>query len=204
MKQRKVIAVTGSIGCGKSAVGRILEELGAAVCDADVLAREALAPSSVGLRKVVELFGSSYLEKDGSLNRRKLGDLVFSDPAKLDALNKIVHPEVQRLFLEFVRVEQQDSTNTSPIVYLVPLLFEAGVSLEQFDCLVVVSCEQELAIRRVMARDKCTRQGVLERLAAQMSDAEKQTRADVVVYNNGTLEELREQVAREFKAWLVN
>jgi dephospho-CoA kinase len=195
VRHRKVIAVTGSIGSGKSAVGSIFSDLGATVIDADQLARRALEPGSVGLQRVLEAFGTEYRGKDGSLDRRKLAELVFEEPDKLAILNLIVHPEVQSLFVEHCNAAQKAEVD-DPIVYLVPLLFEAGLPLENFDNIVVVSCDQEVAIARVMERDKCSREHVLKRLTQQMDDSEKCARADYVISNNSDIAGLRQEVMR--------
>lgn len=194
MRHRKVIAVTGSIGCGKSVVGGIFAELGATVIDADHLARVAIKPGSLGLQRVIEVFGADYLGEDGNLDRRRLANLVFEDRDKLAVLNQIVHPEVQRLFSEQC-AEAQHVNTENPIVYLVPLLFEAGLPLDQFDKIIVVSCEREIAIARVMQRDNCSREHVVKRLSQQMDDAEKRARADYIISNNSDIGELREQIS---------
>ncbi|MGE5554233.1 MAG: dephospho-CoA kinase [Betaproteobacteria bacterium] len=185
------LGLTGGLGSGKSRVAQALQELGAAVVDADQLAREVVAPGTPGWRAVVEAFGPEFLSPDGSLDRRKLGRLVFADEPARRRLEGIVHPEVKRLLRE--RAESLERAGAPVVVLEVPLLFEAGFEGE-VDKVVVVDAPEEVRQRRVMARDGLTLNEARQRLAAQLPLREKVGRADYVIDNSGRWEETQRQV----------
>jgi dephospho-CoA kinase len=209
-----IIAVTGIIGSGKTAAGKIFTALGTTVIDADTLARQALAPGTVALKKVVEHFGTIVLTPNNELDRKKLGALVFGNPKKVALLNSIVHPEVKKIFNAFILQEQLKNTTApsaidskhknvkAPIVYLVPLLFEANSSLDIYDAIIVISVSEEIAINRVMSRDNYSRLDVANRLSHQMSNKEKCSRATHIITNEGSLEELEEKLTTFYRNWL--
>jgi dephospho-CoA kinase len=187
-----VIALTGGIAAGKSVVSARLAELGATVIDADLLAREAVAPGSPGLDAVRRRFGEAVLAADGSLDRPSLGALVFSDPAALSDLNAIVHPEVHRLYRE--RIAAIASADPSAIViYDVPLLVEAR-SVEEFAAVVVVHAPADVRVERLVALRGMDRASAHDRVAAQASDDDRLAVADVVIDTSGTLAHTIEQV----------
>ncbi|OYX55675.1 MAG: dephospho-CoA kinase [Micrococcales bacterium 32-70-13] len=188
----EVIGLTGGIAAGKSVVSARLAALGAAVIDADLLAREAVAPGSPGLDAVRRRFGDAVLAPDGSLDRPALGALVFADPAARADLNAIVHPEVQRLYRERLeRLEADDPE--SIVVYDVPLLVEAR-STEEFAIVVVVHAPAEQRVERLVALRGMDRASAQERVAAQASDEERLAVADVVIDTSGTMAHTLEQV----------
>jgi dephospho-CoA kinase len=187
--QRKIIAITGTIGAGKSAAGKILQELGADVIDADDLARQAVTPNSPGLKQIETVFGPQYINHDGTLNRQALGNEVFKHPEKLKTLNNLIHPIVNRLYKEKITTLQEVPTH-HPIIYLVPLLFEANIPLDGFTEIATISTKPELAITRAMQRDGTSHESIKERMASQLSDKEKCERSTIVILNNGSLDEL--------------
>ena len=194
----KIFGLTGGIGSGKSTVAGIFQEMGAEIVDADQLARLAVAPSSPGLARIVETFGTEILLEDGSLDRPALGKLVFSDESKRRQLNAIVHPEVQRLAQEaFQRLIDK---KVSIVLYDVPLLYESKLE-SLFSAVVVVHVPAELQIRRVMKRDHLEKREVEQRLAAQMSLDLKAEKADYLIDNSHTLEETRAQVQKVWDSW---
>lgn len=187
----RVFGLTGGIGSGKSSVAALLRDRGVPVVDADELAREAVAAGSPGLLQVVAAFGPEVLGPDGELDRKRLGQLVFGDPEARKRLNAITHPIVRGLSQErFAALERAGVVLAG---YDVPLLFEVG--LEQvLRPVVVVAASEATQLARVMARDGLSEADVRARLAAQLPLAEKRARADHVLDNDGSLEDLARQV----------
>lgn len=187
-----LVGLTGGIGSGKSTVAELLAERGAAVIDADDLARRAVALGTEGFDRVVETFGRDILGPDGDIDRSRLAAVVFGDPARLRALESIVHPEVARLYAE----ELEPFRETDRIVvYSVPLLAERGLA-EGFDVVVVVVSDIDRRIERLMRDRGMTPDQVRERAAAQLSDEERARVADVLLDNDGELGRLTPQVER--------
>lgn len=174
-----LIALTGGIASGKSTIGRRLEELGAVRIDADQLARDAVAPGSVGLSQVVDRFGSNVLNDDGSLNRAKLGSLVFADAKALAELNGIVHPEVRRLAEDAIAAAGQ-ADPLAVVVYEIPLLVETG-GIGGWDAVVVADAPAELRIKRMVELRGMDLEEAERRIANQASDADRVAIADVVI-----------------------
>jgi dephospho-CoA kinase len=187
----RVFGLTGGIGSGKSTVARLLRERGVPVVDADELAREAVAPGSAGLAEVVAAFGADVLNSDGALDRQRLGERVFADAEARKRLNSITHPIVRRLSQE--RFAELDRQGVELAAYDVPLLFEVGLDAV-LKPTVVVACSEATQLARVGARDGLSEAAVLARIAAQMPLSEKRRRADYVLENDGTLEELAQQL----------
>jgi dephospho-CoA kinase len=187
----RVFGLTGGIGSGKSTVAALLRERGVPVVDADELAREALAPESPGLQAVIEGFGPDVLLPDGSLDRKRLGALVFSDPEARKKLNGITHPIVRRLSQErFAALEAQGVELAG---YDVPLLFEVGLD-QALRPVVVVAASEATQLERILARGGLSRDEAKARIAAQLPLAEKRARADHVLENDGSLAQLSAQV----------
>ena len=185
------VGLTGGIGSGKSEVARLLAEHGAVVVDADALAREALAPGSPGSAAVVEEFGPEVLAADGSIDRARLGRLVFADAAGRAALEAIVHPYVGRRSAELMAAAPADAV----VVYDVPLLVETGQQ-DGFEVVVVVDAADETRLRRLVDVRGMPEQDARERMAAQASREARLAVADHVLPNDGDLAELAEQVSR--------
>lgn len=185
------VGLTGGIGSGKSEVARLLAEHGAVVVDADALAREALAPGSPGSAAVVEEFGPGVLAADGSIDRARLGRLVFADAAGRAALEAIVHPYVGRRSAELMAAAPADAV----VVYDVPLLVEKGLQ-DGFEVVVVVDAADETRLRRLVDVRGMPEQDARERMAAQASREARLAVADHVLRNDGDLAELAEQVSR--------
>ncbi|MGV9328070.1 dephospho-CoA kinase [Streptosporangium sandarakinum] len=183
------VGLTGGIGSGKSEVSRRLAALGAVVIDADRIAREVVEPGTEGLARVVEAFGAGILRADGTLDRPKLGSIVFSDPEKLAVLNGIVHPLVGARVAEL-----QDRADADAIVvYDVPLLAENGLA-PMYDVVVVVDAADDVRIARLVELRGMARQDAEARIAAQASREDRLKVADIVVPNEGSLEELAARV----------
>jgi dephospho-CoA kinase len=188
----RLVGLTGGIASGKSTFAARLRELGAVVLDADVLAREAVARGSPGLVEVVEAFGAGVLAPDGSLDRKRVGERVFRDPAARARLEEIIHPRVRAAMREAVARLAADG---APFVfYDVPLLYEAGVDRE-VDLVVVVWAPRDVQLARLAARDGLAGAAAEARLTAQLPLDEKAARADAVVANDGPPEALAAKAA---------
>ncbi|WP_066362575.1 dephospho-CoA kinase [Herbidospora mongoliensis] len=183
------MGLTGGIGSGKSEVSRRLGERGAVVIDADKIAREVVEPGTEGLAEIVAAFGAEVLRPDGSLDREKLGSIVFSDAAKLTVLNGIVHPKVG------VRVQEllDDVPPGGVVVYDVPLLAENKLA-PTFDQVIVVDTDDEIRIRRLAESRGMSEADARARIAAQATREERLSIADTVIDNNGTVEDLDRQI----------
>jgi dephospho-CoA kinase len=187
------IALTGGIATGKSHVRRQFEKRGVPTIDADVLAREAVAPGTAGLAAVIQRFGTGVLTTDGALDRQKLGGIVFADPDARRALEAIVHPEVRGAMNRWF--ENLDASRHSFAIADIPLLYEVGRDRD-FEKVIVVAAEPETQVRRVMERDRLSEQEARQRLAAQLPIEEKARRADYVIRTDGTFEETDGEVTR--------
>lgn len=191
-----VIGLTGGIASGKSTVSNMLSKLGAVVVDADLIAKEVTSPGSLGLQKLVDAFGKEILFPDGSLNRKKLAEIVFHDKDVLTLLNSIVHPLVlERIvtILDNLKRRAEEDGATKIVVLDAPLLLEVGAE-KLVDEVWVVSVDLESQVRRLMRREGFTREQAFSRINAQMPLAEKKRYADEIIDNNGTLEETEKRV----------
>jgi dephospho-CoA kinase len=184
-----LVGLTGGIGSGKSTVARMLSQRGAEILDADSFARAAIEPGTPAFDRVVDRFGLSILAADGSIDRRRLAAVVFEDERSLRELEAIVHPEVRRMIGEAVA----DRAGTGAVVVIVnPLLIEMGTHRE-CDVVVVVSADPQTRVLRSVAAGMEERD-VRARMAAQLPEQEKAALADVVVENDGTVEDLEREV----------
>ncbi|MCL4426096.1 MAG: dephospho-CoA kinase [Firmicutes bacterium] len=189
-----VIGLTGGIASGKSTVSRILKELGAEIIDADMVAKEVIRPQLPAWRELVATFGRAILNDDKTINRRKLGQMVFGNPEALAKLNTITHPRIIQVIKDRIeQIKRRDETGV--IVIDAPLLIEAGmVSLTDEVWLVMV--DPDIQLSRLMARDHFTFQEALNRLNAQMSPEEKMKYARRIIDNRGPVEETTKEVVR--------
>lgn len=187
-----LVGLTGGIGSGKSTVARLLEKRGAVVFDADLLAREAVAPGTPGHAAVIERFGADVLAPGGELDREALASIVFADPSARRDLEQIVHPEVRRLFAEGSEV-YRDTDRV--VVFSAPLLVESGMHTA-FEILVVVSATVATQIERLMRQRGMSEASIRARIDAQAPLEDKAAVADFIVDNEGTLDELESQVER--------
>jgi dephospho-CoA kinase len=185
------VGVTGGIGSGKTTVCKIFEEFGAKVIYADEVAKRIMEEDEKLKRKIKKLFGDeAYI--GGKLNRKFISDVIFSDEKKRKVLESIVHPEViKKIITEFKKISKNE--NQSFVIVEAALIFESGFDKE-LDYVVVVDADEELKIKRIMERDNCTREEVLKRMKAQMSQSKKRSLADIVIQNDGDIEALRERV----------
>jgi dephospho-CoA kinase len=184
------IGLTGGIGSGKSTVSHFLGEHGAVVVDADVIAREVVAPGTPGLAAIVEAFGPTVLAADGSLDRPGLAAVVFADPEARRRLDGIVHPLVRARAGELEAAAPADAV----VVHDVPLLAETGQG-SSYDLVVVVEADPAVRVARLVQRG-LTADDARARIAVQATDEQRRAIADVVLDNSGTPEQLAEQVDR--------
>lgn len=177
-----LVGLTGGVATGKSTVAKMFTRCGAVVIDADELAREVVKPGKPAWRKIVKTFGKGVLNPDRTINRQALGDIIFSQPGKRRALERIIHPPVAREQMRLTRQAARKNPNVV-VIYDVPLLFEAGID-KRVDRTIVVTADRETQIARLKQRNGLTRTEALRRIKSQMPLAEKRRRADYVF--NGT------------------
>ena len=189
------VALTGNIASGKSTVEEVWRTHGAAVVDADVLSREAVAPGTEGLRRVAERFGEHLVLDDGALDRAALRAIVFQDDAARADLEAIVHPEVERL-----RVESEHALREAGVrivVHAIPLLFEVGME-HAFDFVVLVDATEQERLRRLTELRDLPEDEAQRMIDAQMPSRDKRARAHLVIDNDGTRETLQQKAT---EAW---
>lgn len=173
------VGLTGSIGVGKSFVAGVLQELGCRVVDADQTAREVVLPGAPGLATVVATFGAEVLRDDGTLDRPKLGAIVFSDQNKRELLNSILHPYIMARQDELLREWEKDDPSGIGVVDAA-LMIESG-GYKRFDKLIVVHCRPEVQLKRLIERDGLSESEARQRIAAQMPQEEKCKFADYLI-----------------------
>lgn len=188
-----LIGLTGGIASGKSTVARRLVQHGAVLIDADVLARKVVEPGTPALQRIHEEFGDSVLRSDGSLDREKLGALVFHDEAARAKLNAIVHPAVRELG-EKLKAEAVAADPNVIIVHDIPLLVEAGRADEPFDMIVVVEAPKKTRVARLVDERGLAYEHAVARVESQASDEERRAVADVVIDTNVSLANTMGQV----------
>jgi len=191
------VGLTGSIAVGKSYVLSVLKELGCHVIDADQIARDVVAPGTPGLRSVTEAFGSSVLRDDGTLNRERLGEIVFGDEAKRNKLNSILHPMIIAAQDETVRAFEAKDPNGIVIIDAA-LMIESG-GYKRLDKLIVVYCEPEIQLQRLIKRDGLSPEAAQTRISAQMPQEEKIRYADFLIDTSGDFAGTRAQVETLFE-----
>ncbi|GEK02847.1 dephospho-CoA kinase [Streptomyces sp. ATE26] len=184
------VGLTGGIGAGKSEVSRLLVEHGAVLIDADRIAREVVAPGTPGLAAVVDAFGTDVLTADGSLDRPRLGSVVFADPGKLAVLNAIVHPLVGARSRELEAAAAEDAV----VVHDVPLLTENGLA-PLYDLVIVVDAGPATQLDRLVRLRGMTEDDARARMAAQATREQRRAIADIVIDNDVPLDTLRKRVA---------
>ena len=186
-----LIGLTGQTGAGKTTVSGYLSRLGYRVIDADVVARHVVASGGECIAELALNFGDEVILPDKTLDRRKMGDIIFADKEKRMLLNKIIFPYIQREILSEVGRMRADG---APIIFLdAPTLFESGMH-RQCDKIVSVIAPEDTRTQRIMARDKLTKERALSRIQSQHKDEFYTQRSDYVISNQGDLSELREQL----------
>lgn len=194
------IGLTGGIGSGKSTVARLLAEQGAAIIDADQIARSLTAPHGLAMPQIEVAFGPQAISHDGALDRDFMRQLIFQDAGARQRLEAIVHPLVGHLIER--QALQAQACGHQVLVFDVPLLVESGHWRQQLDAVIVVDCETETQIARVIARSGLERSAVQHIIAAQATRAQRKAAADCVIYNDGLdLAALAHEVL-SISAWL--
>lgn len=186
------IGLSGGIGSGKSTVAKIFAELGAVVIDADAIAKEVLEPGHIGFENVLLHFGTEVLDSSGNIDRKELAKLVFNNESQLAYLEGIVHPAVIARVTEI----RESLPHEAVVIYDTPLLFEKKLQ-DQFDKVIIVVSDLELRTARLVDRGLSI-QDIDSRIANQATNDEKVAVADIVLVNNGSIQDLRDQV---LKAW---
>jgi len=186
-----VWALSGGIASGKSTVAAHIEARGGIVIDADHIAREVVEPGTDGLREIVETFGDNILTAQGELNREALGARIFEDDEARNTLNQILHPKI--LLRSIERIQEAHATNRRPIFYDAALLVE-NQSYKNFQGLIIVAADPDIQRERLMQRNNLTAHEAQQRIDAQLPIEEKVRVADYVLWNNSTVENLKEQV----------
>ena len=195
------VGLTGSIGVGKSFVASVLAELGCHVLDADQTAREVVAPNSPGLQAVVEAFGADVVQDDETLDRKRLGALVFADEEKRQLLNSILHPYIIAAQDEQLRTWETKDPHGIGVIDAA-LMIESG-GYERFDKVIVVYCDPDVQLQRVMVRNGFSREEAGKRIGAQLSQEEKKKVADYLIDTSQGFEATRkrtEEVYRQLRA----
>jgi dephospho-CoA kinase len=190
MARRFRVGLTGGIACGKSTVANLFAALGATLVDTDLLAREVVAPGSPSLPQIGRHFGPDVLQKDGSLDRARLRERVFANPAERQWLEQLTHPAIRAL-----TDERCQSATGKYVIVAIPLLVETH-GADRFDRVLVVDCDPKIQLARLQARDGSTSQQAAQLLAAQVTREQRLAVADDVIENNGDFAALRDQVEK--------
>lgn len=189
-----ILGLTGGIATGKSTVVNVFKNLGFPIVDADIIAREVVEPGSIGLAEIVSVFGTNIINSDGSLNRKKLGVLIFSDAQKRKILNKILSPLIKERILAEIESKKDKA---SLIIVDIPLLYEGGYD-KFVDQVAVVYIPEKLQLLRLMKRDHLSENEALQRIQSQLSIEEKKKNADIVFDNQENIEKTKKLI----EAWV--
>lgn len=197
----KTIGLTGSVATGKSTVSNMIQHAGIPLVDADIAARKVVEPGTEGLKEIVAYFGEEILLADGTLDRAKLGELIFKDKEKREKLNEITHPRVKDYMLE--ARERFFRAGEELVFFDIPLLFESHLE-SLVDQIVVVWTTPETELKRLMERNNLTKEEALRRIESQMGIDEKARKADFVIDNNESLEKTQKQVYTFIERFVKN
>ncbi|MNC04135.1 Dephospho-CoA kinase [compost metagenome] len=189
-----IMGLTGGIASGKSTVSALLVSKGARLVDADAIAREIMLPGHEVLASVAEFFGAEVLQPDGTLNRSKLGDIVFHDPEARKTLNGLTHPVIRRITRERMEAFEREDASRLTVVDI-PLLYETEQE-DLFEKILVVYVPREVQIQRLIARNGLTEEQARARLDSQMDIEVKRAKADYVIDNSGDPAETEKQIER--------
>jgi dephospho-CoA kinase len=191
------VGLTGSIAVGKSFVASVFEDLGCKVADADDLARDAVAPGSPGLKSIVTWFGIGVLQPDGTLDRKKLGGIVFADKVKREQLNALLHPHIIAAQDHLLHVWEAADPDGIGVVDA-SLMIESG-GYKRFDKVVVVHCRPEIQLERLMTRDHLSEAEAQRRIAAQLPQSEKIRYADFLIDTSAGLIDTRDKTVEVYE-----
>lgn len=193
-----IIGLTGSIASGKSTVSKMLQNSGYPIIDADLVARLVVEPGSETLTQIEQAFGPDVIQADGTMDRAKVGEIIFNDPASRKILNDIIHPAIRQ---EMLRQRQEFlEQGFKTIIMDIPLLFESRLQ-HLVDKILVVSVTEENQFNRLMERNGLTKKEARARISSQLPMSLKEDGADAVIYNNGSLDETKWQLNRILDNW---
>ena len=187
----KILGLTGGIACGKSTISAYLKEFGLPVIDADECSRAVVEKGSIGLEKLTEIFGSKILENDGTLNRKALGQIVFSDSEQLSLLNSVMEP----LIREEISRRLNQENNADLVVLDAPLLIEQHYD-KICDFIMTIDVSKKIQLERLIERDNLSEDEAKSRIESQLSSRARHGFADVVIDSSGTVEQTRKQVIK--------
>lgn len=190
------IGLTGGIGSGKSIVSDFFSTLGVAIIDTDVIAHQQVTPQSDAFNDIIKHFGASLINDDGKLNRKRLAEIVFNDASQRKILESILHPAInQEINRQIKALENPDQkiTQNNYVIIVIPLLFEANLS-DMVDRILVVDCDEEQRIQRVLNRDLRSKKDIQAIIKNQIDTASRLAQADDIIRNNKNLEHLQSQV----------
>lgn len=200
MKSKKIIILTGSIATGKSTVSNIIKEHGFEIIDADKIAHELMEIDKINYNAIVRKFGNNILDKDKNINRKKLSKIVFNDKEKLELLNSLTHKNI------FNKIKEKIEKSDNQIIFVdIPLFIDLIVSNPKekylvYDEIWVVYTNIENQIKRLMKRDNSNREDVMKRINSQTSIEEKKKYANIIIDNNGSIEDLRREVLERLES----
>ena len=194
-----IIGLTGSIASGKSTIAGMLKEMGLPIVDADLVARQVVEVGSPTLMKIAEEFGEDVLLPTGEMDRAKVGSIIFNNEQKRLQLNSIIHPAIRA---EMIRQRDAYVAEGKHVVMDIPLLFES--KLQNFvEKILVVTVSPEVQLQRLMARNGLSKEEAEARIASQLPLKEKEDGADAVIYNNGTIEQSKQQLLDIIRNWCI-
>ena len=195
-----IIGLTGSIASGKSTVAKMLEGYNLPIVDADLVARQVVEPGTETLKKIANAFGPDVIKEDGTMNREKVGSIIFHEPSQRKVLNDIIHPAIRAEMLR--QRDEYIADGADHVVMDIPLLFES--KLQHFvDKILVVSVTEEIQLARLMARNQLDEKEARARISSQLPISVKEQGADAVIYNNTDIEATANQLQTILKQWDV-
>ncbi|WP_110927189.1 dephospho-CoA kinase [Bacillus massiliglaciei] len=197
---RQIIGITGGIASGKSSVSNYLKELGFSVIDADIASRKVVEPGEQAYKEIVDAFGKEIVQEDGSLDRPRLGAIVFTDEEKRLLLNRIVHPQVRKWMKE--ETEAAFEAGAETVFMDIPLLFESKLTY-MVEKTILIYADEDIQLSRLMKRNGFTKEEAEARIRSQMPLADKKKLADEVVNNNGEFKETASQIRAILEKWNV-
>lgn len=195
-----IIGLTGSIASGKSTVANMLKEYGFPIVDADLVARQVVEPGSETLQKIADVFGPEVITPEGTMDRAKVGSIIFHDESKRKVLNDIIHPAIRA---EMLRQRDEHVANGAKTVIMdIPLLFESKLQ-HYVEKILVVSVNEETQLKRLIERNQLNEEDAKARISSQLPLSIKEQGADAVINNNGSIEETRQQLEDILNKWNV-
>src|SRR5690625_11019 len=195
-----VIGLTGGIASGKSTISAMFKQLNIPVIDADQIARDVVLPGEKTYEKIVVHFGKHILHEDGTLNRQKLGEIIFADEEKRQQLNEIIHPAIRQQMLK--QRDHYVQAKEKCVVLDIPLLFESRLT-NYVEKIIVVYVDEQTQLERLISRDRSSEQDAKQRIDSQLPLRDKVKLADAVIDNNGTIKQSETQLFETLKAWHV-